>query len=194
MDINRLANDADHAPVQNRTCARYARAIVSAPPRARSMGLDDLVLVNKSHGQLVTQECLELQHELACWMSPATKCDDYFKDRHMDAHLTYLVHAFFEWPDDEVDTMRWSAIAQETSHAYPAPGSEWLFIVAAEKETRTSGCDGGILNEVWDLTRHIRYDPQHDHALDARFDALIKMLAPLRRDSPEKCRNELAGT
>jgi hypothetical protein len=194
MDINRLANDADHAPVQNRTCARYARAIVSAPPRARSMGLDDLALVNKSHGKLVTQECLELQHELACWISPGTKCDEYFKDRHMDPHLEHVVHAFMGWPDDAADRDRWADIVHEAAGAYPLPGSEALFITAAEVEMRTSECDGLYLADLLTRAQHMRDDSQHDHALDARFDALIKTIERLHRNAPERCRAELAGT
>src|SRR5207249_2611787 len=85
QDIDRLATDADHTPAQNRTCARLARAIVTASPGSRRGELEQLVLVNRSHGQKVTSDCLALQHELACWVQPVDQCEDYVKEHNNEA-------------------------------------------------------------------------------------------------------------
>jgi hypothetical protein len=193
QDIDRLATDADHVPQQNRSCARLARAIVSASPSSRPGALEQLVLVNKSHGQRVTGECVAVQHELACWIDPADHCDDYFNDHNIDTHYRYLVRAYEQWPLSPADRTQWHGIASDAMVAFPLTGSELIFVAATETEVRTSECDDQILGFALDRTRHLREDSQHDHALDPRFDTLIAVIESLRKETHDGCERDLAG-
>ena len=169
--INELALAADNRRNVENRCRRLTRRIVLRPPPKQIKAVD---LPNAGLFDVRGHEtCERLEHELECWLDPASGCVNYFTDQQLDVEKAKAITtAYFGWPSGAALGITWYRTAHKAFQAIPHPGADLLAVAALENSLRTTRCDSPYVQGIVDLANVIRI-ADHDPAIN---DGLTRVI------------------
>jgi len=172
FEINELALATDDRRNKANRCRRLTRRILLRPPpkQIKAVDLPNAGLFDIPKG--ADDTCTRLENELACWLEPASGCDEYFKDQKLDeTKAQYLLSAYHGWPRGP-HIGHWWETARFARSAMPHPGADVLAVTALANAMRVVECTSQSVREIVALAAEIR-ETLHDPVVDPELHVII---------------------
>jgi hypothetical protein len=171
--INELALARDNHANPAHRCRRLTRRYVLRPPPPQLKAVDVLKtrLIDVTDAKDAT--CARLDHEVECWLQPASQCRAYLADQKIDPGYADLIAAHHLWPDDnDQPEPEWLDIADAAIAAGDVGDAREVAVSALENKLRSTWCGRGFeLNGVSMRAKGLRAASHSPH-LDERLKRL----------------------